>query len=216
MAKWLADSERRQYKDAVLHGCQQTNDTSTEKLKTMHILEAMNLSPFSIVNEDGMEQTALAHPAVIEKSISVHSSIESIPLKRTFDDMHSQETLCSNCSFENPRLLRNVLAMSPYVKLLQKRKYVELSTEYCDLLNYDWTFYPHMKYFAAQLLAGSIINNASNGQNIMANTVEVYGRKKKCRLASWTVWQQKALRHPNLITASTQDKVPWRVAYHLE
>lgn len=173
---------RRQYKDAVLHACQQTNDTSREKLKTMHILEAMNLSPFSIVNEDGMEQTALAHPAVIEKSISEHSRIESIPLKRTFDDMHSQQMLCSNCSFENPRLMYNVLAMSPYVRLLQKRKYVELSTEYCDLLNYDWTFYPHMKYFAAQLLAGSIINNASNGQTIMANSIEVYGRKKNVDL----------------------------------
>lgn len=173
---------RRPYENAILYACQQTNDVSKDKIKTMHILETMNLRPFSIVNKDGVEQTALAHPTVIEKSISEHSRIESIPLKRTFYDMDSEEKLCTNCSYENPRLLHNVLAVSPYVKLLQKRKYVELSAEYCDLLNYDWTFHPHMKYFAAQLLAGSIINNAINNETIMANTIEVYGRKKNVDL----------------------------------
>jgi hypothetical protein len=71
-----------------------------------------------------------------------------------------------------------MLAMSPYVKLLQKWKYVELSAEYCDLLNYVWTFHPKMKYFAAQLLAGSIINNAVKNKTIMVNTIEDYDRKK--------------------------------------
>lgn len=61
---------------------------------------------------------------------------------------------------------------------MRKRKYVELSAEYCDLLNHDWTFHPQMKYFAAQLLAGSIINNAVNSETIMVNTIEGYGRKK--------------------------------------
>ncbi|KAI8575346.1 hypothetical protein K450DRAFT_275701 [Umbelopsis ramanniana AG] len=173
---------RRPYENAVLYACQQTDDDSKEKLKTMRILEAMNLNPFSIINEDGTEQNALAHPAVIEKSISAQSRIESTPLKRTYDEMDSEERPCANCSFENPRLLHNVLAMSPYSRLLQKRNYVELSTEYCELLNYDWTFFPHMKYFAAQLLAGSIIHNAVNNETVMANTVEVYGRKKNVDL----------------------------------
>ncbi|KAI9025772.1 hypothetical protein CLU79DRAFT_854175 [Phycomyces nitens] len=35
-----------------------------------------------------------------------------------------------------------------------------------------------MKYFAVQLLAGSIINNAINNETIMVNTIEVYDRKK--------------------------------------
>lgn len=35
-----------------------------------------------------------------------------------------------------------------------------------------------MKYFAAQLLAGSIIHIVINNETIMVNTIEVYGRKK--------------------------------------
>lgn len=199
---------RRSYEDAALHACQQSDDTSKEKLKTMYILEAMNLSPFSIVNENGMEQTALAHPSVIEKSISEHSRIESIPSKRTFDDMHSQEFPCSNCSFKNPRPLQSVLATSPYVQLLQKRKYVELSAEYCDLLNYDWTFYPHMKYFAAQLLAGSIINNASKRQSIMANTIEVYGRKKNVDLHREPFGNKKHFAMPTSLPPPQKTRYP--------
>lgn len=71
-----------------------------------------------------------------------------------------------------------MLARFPYVKLLQKWKYVELSAEYCDLLNYDWTFHPQMKYFAAHLLVGSIINNIINNETIVVNTIENYDRKK--------------------------------------
>ncbi|KAI7861984.1 hypothetical protein BDF14DRAFT_1696184, partial [Spinellus fusiger] len=144
------------YENAILYACQQTNDTSKDKIKTIHLLETMNLRPFSIFN-NGVEQTTLAHPTVIKRHISGNSHIEHIPLKQTFDAMDSEERLCTNCSFENPHVIHNMLAMSPYVKLLQKQKYVKLSAEYCDLLNYDWTFYPQMKYFAAQLLAGSII-----------------------------------------------------------
>jgi hypothetical protein len=113
-------------------------------------------------------------PTVIEKCVSEHSSIESIPLKPSFYDMYSEGKLCTGCSF----VIQNMLAMIPYIKLLQKRKYVELSAEYYGLINYNWTFYPHIKYFAVQLLAGSIINNAINNETIMVNTIEVYGRKK--------------------------------------
>lgn len=125
---------RRPYENAILYACQQTNGISKDKIKTLHILKTMNLRPFSILN-NGVEQTALAHPTVIGKCISEHSRIESIPLKRSFYDMYSEGKLCTNCSFENPRAIHNILATSPYIKLLQKRKYVELSAEYCDLLN---------------------------------------------------------------------------------
>lgn len=168
---------RRPYENAILYASQQTNDTSEDKIKTIHILETMGLRPFSIFN-NGVEQTALAHPTVIEKCISEHSRIESISLKRSFYDMYFEGKLCTNCSFINPRAIHNILATSPYIKLLQKRKYVELSAGYCDLLNYDWTFHPKMKYFAAQLLAGSIINNAINNETVMVNIIEDYGRKK--------------------------------------
>lgn len=53
------------------------------KAKTMFILDALNLKPSSIMNNK-LEQNALAHPAVIEKSITENSCIESIPLKQLF------------------------------------------------------------------------------------------------------------------------------------
>ncbi|KAI9273171.1 hypothetical protein EDC94DRAFT_638534 [Helicostylum pulchrum] len=59
-----------------------------------------------------------------------------------------------------------MLAMSPYIKLLQKREYFELSAEYFGAV------------ITAQLLAGSIINNAINNGTVMVNTIEIYGRKK--------------------------------------
>lgn len=130
----------------------------------MFIVDALKLKPFSIANKNGVEQNALAHPIVIVKTISESSIVgPTLPSKRTFYDMDSNEKFCFNCSHTNPGYLQTLLTVSPYAKLLQKRKYVELSNDLCDLLNNDWTFVPHMKYFAAQLLAGSIIRNSVNG-----------------------------------------------------
>ncbi|GAA5802317.1 hypothetical protein HPULCUR_007781 [Helicostylum pulchrum] len=167
---------RRTYENAVLHACQQTGDNVKEKSKTMYILDNMNLQPFSMLNND-TEHNGLAHPDVIAKCTSKSCIIEPITSKRSYGEMDS-ENICSGCSINNPSTLQHLLIMSPYVKLLRKRKYVELNPELCDLLNYDWNFYPHMKYFAVQLLAGGIMINTKNNTSIMINTLEVYGRKK--------------------------------------
>ncbi|KAI9486011.1 MAG: hypothetical protein EXX96DRAFT_613849 [Benjaminiella poitrasii] len=47
-----------------------------------------------------------------------------------------------------------------------------------DMINKDWMFFSQVKYATAKLFAGSILLNVRNGQAIMANTVEVYGRTK--------------------------------------
>ncbi|KAI7902420.1 uncharacterized protein BX663DRAFT_486728 [Cokeromyces recurvatus] len=151
-------------------------------LKTKHFIDFPSLKSGRPAVHTTGQKSALTEYKKTEVNRETQAQmlfrIESIPLERSFYDMYSEEKLCTNYSFESLHDIHNILAMSSYVKLLQKRKYVELSAEYSDLLNYDWTFYPHMKYFIAQLLAGSIINNAINNETIMVNTIEVYGRKK--------------------------------------
>ncbi|KAI7856123.1 hypothetical protein BDC45DRAFT_425138, partial [Circinella umbellata] len=53
-----------------------------------------------------------------------------------------------------------------------------LSNDLCQLLNQDWTLSPQMKYAAAQLLTGCLLQNQQNGKVVIANTVEVYGHEK--------------------------------------
>ncbi|KAG0339319.1 hypothetical protein BG005_003509, partial [Podila minutissima] len=48
----------------------------------------------------------------------------------------------------------------------------------CELLNEVWSFQPQLQYACAQVLAGSIFLNTRNGQAVINNTVEVYGRKQ--------------------------------------
>ncbi|OAQ34656.1 hypothetical protein K457DRAFT_121274 [Linnemannia elongata AG-77] len=61
---------------------------------------------------------------------------------------------------------------------LATRSYVELSDEVCELLNRDWQFSPHLCYAPALILAGCLLVNSKNGQAVIANTVEAYGRQK--------------------------------------
>ncbi|KAG0166980.1 hypothetical protein DFQ29_000698, partial [Apophysomyces sp. BC1021] len=72
--------------------------------------------------------------------------------------------------------------MSPYANVLRTRQYVELGDELCELVNRDLVFYPHLKYASAQLFAGSILRNNITGKAVMANTIEMYGRKKSVDL----------------------------------
>lgn len=55
---------------------------------------------------------------------------------------------------------------------------MELSPEISVLLNCDWTFFPQMMYSCSQILAGAILWNCANGEDIMINNVKVYGRCK--------------------------------------
>ncbi|KAI8638249.1 hypothetical protein BD408DRAFT_456455 [Parasitella parasitica] len=74
--------------------------------------------------------------------------------------------------------LDRVLASSPYSKLIRQGKYVELSSAMCKLLNRDWELHPQMRYFTDKIFSGAIMHKTGNGQAIMINTVEAYGRTK--------------------------------------
>ncbi|KAI9303561.1 hypothetical protein BJ944DRAFT_289301 [Cunninghamella echinulata] len=173
----ITEKYQRNYEDAILYACQQQSDTDETKAKTMFILDTLRLKPLSIVNNIGEEYNALAHPNIIQKAISEHSSIQvTLPMKRPYHE--TENPLCPNCSPTIPEHLESLLAISPYSKLLRQQHYMEISQEICELLNYDWTFYPQMMYACAQMLAGAILWNCNNGEAVIINNVEIYGRRK--------------------------------------
>ncbi|KAI9491617.1 hypothetical protein BDB00DRAFT_737569, partial [Zychaea mexicana] len=53
-----------------------------------------------------------------------------------------------------------------------------LNNNIADMINKDWLFFSQVKYATAKLFAGSILLNTRNGQVIITNTVEVYGKTK--------------------------------------
>ncbi|KAG0245595.1 hypothetical protein BG011_002754, partial [Mortierella polycephala] len=59
---------------------------------------------------------------------------------------------------------------------MRTRTFVELTDSICYLLNEDWNFQPQYRYGCAQMLAGCLLINTTNGHAVLANTVEVYGR----------------------------------------
>ncbi|KAG2189523.1 hypothetical protein INT46_008456, partial [Mucor plumbeus] len=181
----VMENYRRNHDEALLHACQRASDSEENKHLAKYALTSLKLEPFSIINEHGEEENALAHVNVITKASKSKSSsiIPIIPMKRSANEMEKNILFCNNCSITNPiPLYKSLTSHAPYPKLLDTRNYVELSDDLCQLLNQDWNLSPQMKFVAAQLLAGCILQNQLNGQVIIVNTVEVYGRKASCQL----------------------------------
>ncbi|KAI8878177.1 hypothetical protein K501DRAFT_305206 [Backusella circina FSU 941] len=168
---------RRNFDEAVIDACQQSGSQHAERQKTLYIVDALDLKPLAFFDKNGIEQNALAHERVISNITADNDSILPIlPLKRSHDDEKSVS--CMKCTPITTPGLDRVLASSPYSKLIRRRQYVELSSAMCKLLNQDWEFHPQMQYFTAKIFSGAIMHNTGNGQAIMVNTVEAYGRTK--------------------------------------
>ncbi|CEJ00250.1 hypothetical protein RMCBS344292_14311 [Rhizopus microsporus] len=168
----------RTYNEAITYACQQKG-TENDKNKTMFIVDTLSLKPFAILDNHGNEENALAHDTIVNKLVTKHDSIKSIPtMKRPYKDDSATNSLCINCSSQVHAELSNLFDTSPYSSLLKQREYTPLTDDICTLLNKDWQFYPQVKYFSATVFAGSIILNTNNNQAIMINTVEMYGRTK--------------------------------------
>ncbi|KAF9321738.1 hypothetical protein BGZ91_004470 [Linnemannia elongata] len=167
--------ETRAFDDAVLYSCGELHDSAGEKRKTLGIVESLGLEPISIKDALGIEQNALAHATVISRLPA--SSVELSPVTPQKRKLDNDETY-PNCSPAPTPGLEHLLSSSPYAARLATRSYVELSDEICELLNRDWYFSPHLRYASAVILAGCLLVNSKNGQAVIANTVEAYGRQK--------------------------------------
>jgi hypothetical protein len=66
----------------------------------------------------------------------------------------------------------------PYADVLHMRSFLQLNDQYCKPLSMEWTFHLKLRYVCARLLAGCILLNTSNGQVVVANAVQVYGRNR--------------------------------------
>jgi hypothetical protein len=197
------------YDDAVLQACQQTHESDESKRKTLYILDSLQLSPLVVTDALGMEQNALAHPSVISKLSSGSISVRPIiPTKRKSDG-----ELCPNCSPLVAPGLEHLLAVSPYTAILLKRKYVEIPSSICDLLNEDWTFRPQLRYACAQILAGCIMLNSNNGKAIIANTVEMYGRTRPLDAHREPFGVKKGVPIPTSLPPSTKYSVQGCLAF---
>ncbi|KAG0178484.1 hypothetical protein DFQ29_003423 [Apophysomyces sp. BC1021] len=170
--------ELRSHEYAVLYACQQLGTNVDDMRKTLYITDSLHLQPFSLVNEDGVEHSALAHSSVIEKALSSPSvTIRGIlPVKRSYTQMVS--TPCFSCLIPTPRDLQPLFSMSPYDKLLMQRGFVELTDDLSELANLDWHFHPQAKFYVVQLFASAILFRTDNNQAVMINCIEGYGRGK--------------------------------------
>ncbi|KAG0282240.1 hypothetical protein BGZ96_000713 [Linnemannia gamsii] len=175
----MADStpQMREYNDAVLYSCNQTHVSDAEKQRTLGIVDALELRPFAIKDPHGAEQNGLAHISVIAKLSAGEGKVASNmppPKKRK----HAHHDACPICTPTPAPGLEYVLSTSPYAASIQRRKYTELDNGVCELFNRDWEFSPHLRFACAKILAGCLLLNNQNGQVIIANTIEVYGRTR--------------------------------------
>ncbi|ORY90477.1 hypothetical protein BCR43DRAFT_113560 [Syncephalastrum racemosum] len=170
----VTTNEQREYDDAVLFACQHTHQTPIKKNMTLGMVDVLDLEPFAIMN-DGLEHNALVHKSALPKVLADGAAIRpTLPSKRVAQDLPCE---CKRFKPMNNHLT-NLLCSSPYQRMLQQRTYQEMNEQHSTLLNQDWVFHPQMKYAAAQLLAGAILLNTRNGQAVIINAVEAYGRKK--------------------------------------
>ncbi|KAF9317678.1 hypothetical protein BGZ91_005312 [Linnemannia elongata] len=125
----------------------------------------------------GAEQNGLAHISVIAKLSAGEGQVAPNmppPKKRK----HAHHDACPICTPTPAPELEYVLSTSPYAASIQRRKYTELDNGVCELFNRDWEFFPHLRFACAKILAGCLLLNNQNGQVVIANTIEVYGRTR--------------------------------------
>lgn len=166
---------QRDYDQAIIHACQSMDATEEEKCKDKWIIEKIPLEPFALISRDDdgneVEYNAFSHHKNI-KSMS-NRTFECrpiIPSKRPLDTNAIEPSICND--------LASLIYKSPHRRLLASREYFELDDTAELLLNKDWLHEPHVKFACAQVLAGAVLMNISNGEAILVNTVEMYGGTK--------------------------------------
>ncbi|KAF8920907.1 hypothetical protein BGZ58_004266, partial [Dissophora ornata] len=166
----------RGHDEAVLFACQRQDASGPDKIATLGVVHLLGLAPFSVKDSLGVEQNALAHPDGIKRlCIGAVQSPVTVPnsnKRRLLMD----ESVCQKCMPITIPCLESVFAYSPFGSILRTRTFVELTESICYLLNEDWSFQPQYRYGCAQMLAGCLLLNTTNGHAVLANTVEVYGR----------------------------------------
>ncbi|KAG1048474.1 hypothetical protein G6F43_009134 [Rhizopus delemar] len=196
------NSPRRSFDEALLAACRQTGKPYEEKNKTIWILDSMNLQPFSMIDNTGVEQVALTLPvnlAAIIKPDRVDNHVElrhiSTSQKRRWDGSVSSSKLINNSDDMEARFL-SITHYGPFASILSKRHFTELKPDICQMLNDDWEAFAQLRFVCSQLLAGAIIIN-NKGEAVILNTVEAYGRSRSMDVHRERVSVKKGFSSPS-------------------
>ncbi|KAI9348319.1 hypothetical protein BD770DRAFT_475065 [Pilaira anomala] len=178
------NSPRRSFDEVLLAACRQTGKSQEEKNKTIWILDSMNLQPFSMISNTGLEQVALTHlmnlSSFIKSDRDNHVELRHVSTsqKRQWDGSASFGQQVNNSEDKEAQFL-SIIHYGPYANILSKRHFTELKPDICQMLNDDWEAFPQLRFACSQLLAGAIIIN-NKGEAVILNTVEAYGRSRSC------------------------------------
>lgn len=78
---------------------------------------------------------------------------------------------------------------------------MELDNSVCELLNGEWSLQLQQQYTYVEILAGSIFFNARNGQAVINNTIEVFGRKHRWVRTASDLFCQEGRRQQDVFAA---------------
>ncbi|KAF9974799.1 hypothetical protein BGZ65_008557 [Modicella reniformis] len=163
----------------VLMACQRPHASNEKKQKTLSRVRDLKVFPYWTEDEQGEKRCSLAG---LDVNMSTLTRLE---------DLSAEKPVGSG-----EPALESMLALSPLSKVLRRREYVALTRDYCDFLNEDWQLHPNYRYACARMLAGCLILNTRNGQALLVNTIEVYGRGR------WTDIHRESAKNGTVETSS--------------
>ncbi|KAF9414062.1 hypothetical protein BGZ76_004940 [Entomortierella beljakovae] len=190
----------RTYKEGIFHAEGVEDMPESIKLRTLLTTTRLNMSPISLMIGS------------VETSVTVDSSIyDSLPDKPFFILVHKSkpekiENLASSCSVLESPLVPDIIKQSPISDILRTRSYKELSERYSRYLNLDWSCKEQAGLIAARILTGSLVVNVRNGQAILINEVEVYGRDGMFDCHKEPTGEQKGLPIKTSIPSTTGEE----------
>ena len=124
---------------AVLIATQLVHSSPDDQEKSLMIAEALKLDSCSITDGQGVKQYVLSHPVII-KRLAERQDVTVV--SRSTKKTKLEDSGCHICSPSPAPGLVNLLAVSPYAKVLHTRTFVEVDESVCQLVNRDWTDTP--------------------------------------------------------------------------
>ncbi|KAG9060795.1 hypothetical protein KI688_008876 [Linnemannia hyalina] len=126
-------------------------------------------------DKPGQQSPVIAMPSYQSLPVSI-TAADSTPQMREYNDAAMKDP---HGAEQNGLAHISVIAkLSTGEASIKRRKYTELDNGVCELFNRDWEFFPYLRFACAKILAGCLLLNNQNGQVIIANTIEVYGRTR--------------------------------------
>ncbi|KAI8068328.1 hypothetical protein BC940DRAFT_318980 [Gongronella butleri] len=154
----------------MLHACKAEEWAASEQDRMLTIMGSYQLAPIALINERGEERNALVQQERLP-TLDEPCSVSAVPPPK------KKQCTDSNSAVQIPSLYAIVTA-GPYTATMLSNEYVEVDDVLAAVLNRDWWEMPVLRFVCSRLLAGMVLLNGTKGTAIVANTIEVYGRKR--------------------------------------